>query len=47
MSKWFKTITSEMREFIAEQKVFFVATAPHVGPHQPLAQGDGYLSGGG
>ena len=31
MSKWFKTITAEMREFIAEQKVFFVATAPHEG----------------
>jgi Pyridoxamine 5'-phosphate oxidase len=31
MSKWFKSITNEMREFIAEQKVFFVATAPHEG----------------
>jgi len=31
MSKWFKSITTEMREFIAEQKVFFVATAPHAG----------------
>ncbi len=31
MSKWFKNITPEMREFIAEQKVFFVATAPHQG----------------
>jgi hypothetical protein len=31
MSEWFKTITSEMKEFIAEQKVFFVATAPHDG----------------
>jgi hypothetical protein len=31
MSKWFKSITAEMREFIAEQKVFFVATAPHQG----------------
>ena len=31
MSKWFTSITSEMREFIAEQKVFFVATAPHQG----------------
>jgi hypothetical protein len=31
MSQWFKTITPKMREFIAEQKVFFVATAPHQG----------------
>lgn len=31
MSEWFKSITSEMKEFIAEQKVFFVATAPHEG----------------
>jgi hypothetical protein len=31
MSKWFTTITPEMRDFIAEQKVFFVATAPHEG----------------
>jgi hypothetical protein len=31
MSKWFTSITPEMREFIAEQKVFFVATAPHEG----------------
>ena len=28
MSEWFKSITTEMRHFIAEQKVFFVATAP-------------------
>jgi pyridoxamine 5'-phosphate oxidase-like protein len=28
MSEWFKSITSEMKQFIAEQKVFFVATAP-------------------
>src|SRR5271166_4634317 len=31
MSEWFKSITAEMKEFIAEQKVFFVATAPHKG----------------
>ena len=31
MSEWYKSITSAMKEFIAEQKVFFVATAPHEG----------------
>jgi hypothetical protein len=31
MSEWFKSITGEMKTFIAEQKVFFVATAPHEG----------------
>jgi hypothetical protein len=31
MSEWYKSITSEMKKFIAEQKVFFVATAPHEG----------------
>jgi len=31
MSEWHKSITSEMKQFIAEQKVFFVATAPHKG----------------
>src|SRR6266496_2433930 len=31
MSEWYKSITSEMEQFIAEQKVFFVATAPHEG----------------
>jgi hypothetical protein len=31
MSEWYKSITSEMQEFIAEQKVFFVATAPSKG----------------
>jgi hypothetical protein len=31
MSKWFTSITPEMKEFIAGQKVFFVATAPHEG----------------
>jgi Pyridoxamine 5'-phosphate oxidase len=31
MSEWFKSITPEMKQFIAEQKVFFVATAPHEG----------------
>jgi hypothetical protein len=31
MSKWFNSITPEMREFIAGQKIFFVATAPHQG----------------
>ena len=31
MSEWYKSITSEMKQFIAEQKVFFVATAPHKG----------------
>jgi len=31
MSEWFKSITPEMKRFIAEQKVFFVATAPHEG----------------
>ena len=31
MSEWYKSVTSELKEFIAEQKVFFVATAPHAG----------------
>ncbi|MGA2411804.1 MAG: pyridoxamine 5'-phosphate oxidase family protein [Candidatus Binataceae bacterium] len=31
MSEWHKSITAEMKEFIAEQRVFFVATAPHQG----------------
>ena len=31
MSDWYKSITAEMRQFIAEQKVFFVATSPHEG----------------
>jgi Pyridoxamine 5'-phosphate oxidase len=31
MSEWHQSITSKMKEFIAEQKVFFVATAPHEG----------------
>ena len=31
MSEWFKSITTDMKKFIAEQKVFFVATAPHEG----------------
>jgi hypothetical protein len=31
MSEWFKSITAEMKLFIAEQKVFFVATAPDEG----------------
>ncbi len=31
MSEWFKSVTSEMKQFIAQQKVFFVATAPHEG----------------
>ena len=31
MSEWHKSITAEMKQFIAEQKVFFVATAPHAG----------------
>ena len=31
MSEWFKSITPAMKEFIAEQKVFFVATAPREG----------------
>jgi hypothetical protein len=31
MSEWHKSITSAMKEFIAQQKVFFVATAPHEG----------------
>lgn len=31
MSEWFKTITAEMRQFIGDQKVFFVATVPHEG----------------
>jgi hypothetical protein len=31
MSEWFKTITAEMRQFIGDQKVFFVATAPREG----------------
>jgi len=31
MSKWYKSITPEIEEFIAAQKVFFVATAPHEG----------------
>lgn len=28
MSEWFKSVTPALAEFIAEQKVFFVATAP-------------------
>ena len=28
MSSWHKNITAEMKDFIAQQKVFFVATAP-------------------
>jgi hypothetical protein len=31
MSEWHKSITPEMKQFIAEQKIFFVATAPHKG----------------
>ncbi len=31
MSSWFKEITPELKEFIAAQKVFFVATAPTTG----------------
>jgi hypothetical protein len=31
MSEWYTSITGEMKDFIAEQKVFFVATAPHEG----------------
>ena len=31
MSEWFKTVTPEIKQFIAEQKVFFVATAPRQG----------------
>jgi Pyridoxamine 5'-phosphate oxidase len=31
MSEWFKTITPELKDFISQQKVFFVATAPKEG----------------
>src|SRR5215472_10998051 len=31
MSNWYKSITDELKEFIAAQKVFFVATAPTLG----------------
>ena len=31
MSEWYQSITAEMRRFIDQQKVFFVATAPHEG----------------
>ena len=31
MSNWYEAITPEIREFIAAQKVFFVATAPQEG----------------
>ena len=31
MSNWYKVITQELKEFIAAQKVFFVATAPTEG----------------
>ena len=31
MSDWFKSVTPAIKEFIAEQKVFFVATAPKQG----------------
>jgi hypothetical protein len=31
MSNWYKTMTPELTRFIAEQKVFFVATAPNQG----------------
>jgi len=31
MSKWYEVITPEIKEFIAEQMMFFVATAPSAG----------------
>ncbi len=31
MSNWYKGITPELEQFIAQQKVFFVATAPNQG----------------
>jgi hypothetical protein len=31
MSNWYQSITPELKEFIAAQKVFFVATAPNQG----------------
>src|SRR5438067_1299235 len=31
MSKWFEEVTPEMKTFIENQKVFFVATAPREG----------------
>jgi hypothetical protein len=31
MSNWYETITAEISEFIAAQKMFFVATAPRAG----------------
>jgi hypothetical protein len=31
MSKWYEVLTPEIKEFIAEQMMFFVATAPHAG----------------
>jgi hypothetical protein len=31
MSDWYKSITPSMKQFIAEQKIFFVATAPNQG----------------
>lgn len=31
MSEWYKSITPRIKEFIAEQKIFFVATAPNQG----------------
>jgi len=46
MSEWYKSITSEMKQFIAEQKVFFVATALHEGRINPFAQGYGHLPRG-
>ena len=31
MANWYESIPAEVQEFIAEQKVFFVATAPSSG----------------
>ncbi|HYA35017.1 MAG TPA: pyridoxamine 5'-phosphate oxidase family protein [Candidatus Binataceae bacterium] len=31
MANWFSAITTELKDFIQQQKVFFVATAPHQG----------------
>ena len=31
MSKWYELITPEIKEFIGEQMMFFVATAPNAG----------------
>jgi hypothetical protein len=42
MLEWYKSFTSEMKQFIVKQKVLFVATASHEGR---INEGDGYIAG--